>query len=95
MRFGLGHAQHAEESKGLEFDTVLLVEPGASTSAGRADLARLYVALTRATQRLVIVEHYRCAEDAFASSDCQGTTDDLTLERCTVNAWLRRGRPGA
>jgi DNA helicase IV len=37
------------EAKGLEFDTVLLVEPQ------RMDGADLYVALTRATQRLGVL----------------------------------------
>jgi DNA helicase IV len=42
-------------AKGLEFDAVLVVEPGellAESPRGRGDL---YVALTRATQRLAVV----------------------------------------
>lgn len=42
------------QSKGLEFDGVVLVEPAAIWSGG-AGAAELYIALTRATQRLVVV----------------------------------------
>lgn len=42
------------EAKGLEFDTVVLVEP-ASILASEHGLSLLYVAVTRATHRLVIV----------------------------------------
>jgi len=42
------------ESKGLEFDGVVLVEPASIWSDG-AGAAQLYIALTRATQRLAIV----------------------------------------
>ena len=44
------------ESKGLEFDTVVLVEPG-HILAEEHGLSLLYVAVTRATHRLVIVHH--------------------------------------
>lgn len=42
------------EAKGLEFDTVILVEP-ATVLAQEHGLSLLYVAVTRATHRLVIV----------------------------------------
>ncbi|SFW84081.1 RNA polymerase recycling motor ATPase HelR [Amycolatopsis australiensis] len=42
----------ASRTKGLEFDAVLVVEPAAILDAGAADL---YVALTRATQRLGVL----------------------------------------
>ena len=42
------------ESKGLEFDAVVLVEPG-DIWAQRNGPAQLYIALTRATQRLVVL----------------------------------------
>lgn len=42
------------EAKGLEFDTVVLVEP-AEILSQRGGLSLLYVAVTRATHRLVIV----------------------------------------
>ena len=44
-----------DEAKGLEFDAVLLVEPEAITEASHRGLNDLYVALTRATQRLGII----------------------------------------
>jgi DNA helicase IV len=43
------------EAKGLEFDRVLLVEPADILAASRRGLSDLYVAMTRATQRLHIV----------------------------------------
>lgn len=42
-------------AKGLEFDNVVLVEPSAVVAGGRNGLRDLYVALTRPTQRLVVV----------------------------------------
>ncbi len=42
-------------AKGLEFDVVVVVEPAAIVSASPRGYNDLYVALTRATQRLVIV----------------------------------------
>jgi DNA helicase IV len=42
-------------AKGLEFDNVVLVEPAAVIAGGRHGLRDLYVALTRATQRLIVV----------------------------------------
>jgi len=42
-------------AKGLEFDTVVLVEPAAILREGRHGLNDLYVAMTRPTQRLHVV----------------------------------------
>ncbi|MDV7172942.1 AAA family ATPase [Gordonia amicalis] len=41
--------------KGLEFDTTIVVEPAAIIAQSPRGLSDLYVALTRATQRLVVV----------------------------------------
>ena len=43
------------EAKGLEFDAVVLAEPGDWIAQGSRGLRDLYVALTRATQRLDVV----------------------------------------
>jgi len=43
------------QSKGLEVDVVVLVEPAEIVSGGARGASDLYVAMTRATQRLVIV----------------------------------------
>jgi DNA helicase IV len=43
------------ESKGLEFDSVLLVDPAGIVAESPRGVADLYVALTRATQRLGVV----------------------------------------
>ena len=43
------------EAKGMEYDGVVVVEPAAIRDEGRAGLRTLYVALSRATQRLVTV----------------------------------------
>jgi DNA helicase IV len=45
----------ALDSKGLEFDHVVVVEPAALVSPDRSGLRLLYVVLTRATRRLVVV----------------------------------------
>ena len=43
------------EAKGMEYDGVVVVEPAAIADEGRAGVRTLYVALSRATQRLVTV----------------------------------------
>jgi DNA helicase IV len=54
-----GDAEHltAVEAKGLEFDGVVVADPEAIVreSSGATGMARLYVALTRATTRLTIL----------------------------------------
>ncbi|HET6704871.1 ATP-binding domain-containing protein, partial [Amycolatopsis sp.] len=45
----------AAAAKGLEFDAVLVVEPERILAAGPRGAAELYVALTRATQRLGVL----------------------------------------
>lgn len=46
----------AQLAKGLEFDSVVVVEPSDLVGESRHGLRSLYVALTRTTQRLAIVE---------------------------------------
>lgn len=46
----------ARQSKGLEFDSVILVDPDAIAENGARGLNDLYVALTRATKDLVVLE---------------------------------------
>jgi hypothetical protein len=43
------------DSKGMEYDGVVIVEPGDIVGESPSGVATLYVALTRATQRLVTV----------------------------------------
>nr|WP_246233202.1 ATP-binding domain-containing protein [Nakamurella aerolata] len=45
------------QAKGLEFDAVVLVEPATMVQQSKRGWGDLYVALTRATQRLGIVHH--------------------------------------
>ncbi len=52
------------ETKGLEYDAVVLVEP-AAVAEGPGGYSDLYVAMTRPTQRLVVV-HERALPDGFA-----------------------------
>jgi DNA helicase IV len=52
---GLPGAVTASETKGLEFDAVLVVEPERIVAEGPNGAADLYVALTRATQRLGVL----------------------------------------
>ncbi|MFD8492641.1 RNA polymerase recycling motor ATPase HelR [Amycolatopsis sp. NPDC059657] len=47
----------ASETKGLEFDAVLVVDPERILADGPRGAAELYVALTRATQRLGVLHH--------------------------------------
>ncbi len=54
---GVPGAVLASETKGLEFDAVLVVEPERIIAGGPRGAAELYVALTRATQRLGVL-HY-------------------------------------
>lgn len=46
----------APDARGLEFDTVIIVDPRGIRSAGEAGLRDLYVAQTRATKRLFTLE---------------------------------------
>jgi DNA helicase IV len=43
------------EAKGLEFDHVVVVEPGQLVTADRAGLRLLYVSITRTTKTLTVV----------------------------------------
>ena len=52
---GVPGAVLASETKGLEFDAVLVVEPERILADGPRGAAELYVALTRATQRLGVL----------------------------------------
>ena len=52
---GVPGAVAPSETKGLEFDAVLVVEPERIIAAGPRGAAELYVALTRATQRLGVL----------------------------------------
>ncbi|WP_300676328.1 hypothetical protein [Nocardioides sp.] len=45
----------APDARGLEFDTVVIVDPEGIAAAGEAGLRDLYVAQTRPTQRLVML----------------------------------------
>ncbi|HVW27940.1 MAG TPA: hypothetical protein VHC69_21400, partial [Polyangiaceae bacterium] len=45
----------ARDAKGLEFDSVVLVDPGAIVAASERGLSDAYVALTRTTDRLTVV----------------------------------------
>ncbi len=46
----------APDARGLEFDTVVIIDPEGIRSAGDAGLRDLYVAQTRATKRLVVLQ---------------------------------------
>ena len=43
------------EVKGLEFDSVIVADPGGIINESERGLSDLYVALTRSTQRLAVV----------------------------------------
>lgn len=46
----------AQEAKGLEFDSVVIVDPAAIIAESERGAAALYVAMTRPTQRLILAE---------------------------------------
>jgi len=52
---GLVAVLDVAETKGLEFDGVIVVEPGAIVAQSERGMSDLYVALTRATRRLGVV----------------------------------------
>jgi DNA helicase IV len=54
---GVPGAVVPSETKGLEFDAVLVVDPDRILADGPRGAAELYVALTRATQRLGVLHH--------------------------------------
>ena len=61
----------ATDAKGLEFDHVIVVEPAHLVSSDAAGMRLLYMALTRATRRLVIV-HAEALPEALASAALAG-----------------------
>jgi DNA helicase IV len=72
---GVPGAMPAHLTKGLEFDAVLVVEPERILAEGPRGAAELYVALTRATQRLGVL--HRAALPAALSG-----LVELQHERC-------------
>jgi len=56
----------AADAKGLEFDAIVVVEPADLTDLGPSGARLLYIALTRATQELVVV-HARPLPPALAA----------------------------
>ncbi|MGH9039591.1 MAG: HelD family protein [Acidimicrobiia bacterium] len=59
-----------KEAKGLEFDSVVLVEPGEIVRESERGLSDLYVALTRATRRLGVV-HSQPLPDVLDALEAQ------------------------
>jgi len=58
----------APDARGLEFDTVIVVDPAGIEDAGEAGPRDLYVAQTRATKRLVLLELGPGATDGGATT---------------------------
>ncbi|MEV1132402.1 helicase [Agromyces sp. NPDC049794] len=56
----------APDVRGLEFDTTVLVDPAAIRASRAAGARDLYVAMTRATRRLIIVEPVPASTDIAA-----------------------------
>lgn len=74
---GVRGAVPASQTKGLEFDAVLVVEPGRILGDGTAGAADLYVALTRATQRLGVL-HEGPLPPALAGLVARPPVDDYS-----------------
>ncbi|WP_431970137.1 RNA polymerase recycling motor ATPase HelR [Nocardia sp. bgisy134] len=70
----------ASETKGLEFDAVLVVEPERILADGPRGAAELYVALTRATQRLGVL-HRRPLPQALRGLVETGTPAETGYQR--------------
>ena len=81
---GVAGAVLASETKGLEFDAVLVVAPDRILADGPRGAAELYVALTRATQRLGVL-HRNPLPQALAGLSSYGahkpTVDEDALAR--------------
>ncbi|WP_197696699.1 RNA polymerase recycling motor ATPase HelR [Mycobacterium sp. 852002-51152_SCH6134967] len=71
---GMDGAVSPSEIKGLEFDAVLVVEPGRILADGPRGAADLYVALTRATQRLGVL-HTEPLPPTLKLSELQNVAD--------------------
>jgi len=69
----------AAQTKGLEFDAVLVVEPDRIMAEGPRGTAELYVALTRATQRLGVL-HSRPLPTALA-----GLAEDTSAQAAAMD----------
>jgi DNA helicase IV len=69
---GVPGAVAPSETKGLEFDAVLVVEPERILAAGPRGAAELYVALTRATQRLGVLHRGPLPSALRGLADNQG-----------------------
>ncbi|MFD6106475.1 helicase, partial [Nocardia salmonicida] len=61
----------ASETKGLEFDAVLVVDPQRILADGPRGAAELYVALTRATQRLGVLHQSALPESLRGLTEAQ------------------------
>src|SRR4029077_20618736 len=72
---GVPGAVVASQTKGLEFDAVLVVEPERIIADGPRGAAELYVALTRATQRLGVL-HLGPLPQALTGLAETGTPDE-------------------
>uniref|UniRef100_A0AAU2JQ88 AAA family ATPase n=1 Tax=Streptomyces sp. NBC_00049 TaxID=2903617 RepID=A0AAU2JQ88_9ACTN len=64
----------AAQSKGMEYDHVLVIEPATIADRGPAGLRQLYVALTRSTQSLTVLHTAPLPEALIGSGDGEGTT---------------------
>ncbi|SBS77356.1 UvrD/REP helicase [uncultured Mycobacterium sp.] len=62
------------ETKGLEFDAVLVVEPDRILADGPRGAAELYVALTRATQRLGVLHQHPLPSALTGLAECDSLT---------------------
>ena len=58
-----------EQAKGLEFDSVIIVDPAGIEQASPRGRADLYVALTRTTRRLGLISHGEMPRDLKAVMD--------------------------
>jgi DNA helicase IV len=62
-----------QQAKGLEFDSVVVVEPAAIVAEHEHGLRALYLALTRTTRRLRVVSSQPLPDGLVATADGEGT----------------------
>ena len=90
---GVPGAVLPSETKGLEFDAVLVVDPDRILASGPRGAAELYVALTRATQRLGVLHQAPLPESLTGlaesgDSRTTGCADEIAVSAVQVGRLL-------
>ena len=87
---GVPGAVLPSESKGLEFDAVLVVDPDRILASGPRGAAELYVALTRATQRLGVLHQAPLPESLTGLAESRRRTGEIGVAKVKTPTSRRR-----